>query len=105
MFDYTDLNIPSAIKKHTGGQLKYVLDCISDPQSVEACFGAMSRVGGRYVNLEHVPEESLAKRRAVHARLVMAFEILGEEVKLPRGYGTPVNPEKRKLGVRFFRMF
>ena len=105
VFDYTDPNMPSTIKKHTGGQLKYVLDCISDEQSVEACFGAMSRVGGRYVNLELVPEESLAQRRAVHTRLVMAFEILGEEVKLPGGYGTPANLEKRKLGVRFFRMF
>ncbi|KAL8879824.1 MAG: hypothetical protein Q9198_002642, partial [Flavoplaca austrocitrina] len=65
----------------------------------------MSRVGGRYVNLELVPGESLAQRRAVHARLVMAFEILGEEVKLTGGYGTPANPEKSKLGVRSFRMF
>ncbi|KAL9026856.1 MAG: hypothetical protein Q9180_007416, partial [Flavoplaca navasiana] len=104
VFDYTDLNIPSAIKKHTGGQLKYVVDCISDPQSVEACFGAMSRIGGRYVELELVPEEFLAKRRAVHARLVMAFEIL-KEVKLPGGYGTPANPEKGKLGIRFFGIF
>lgn len=103
--EYTDLNMPSTVKKHRGGHWKYVLDCISDPQSIEACFGAMSRVGRRCVNLELVPEESLAKRRAVHARLVMAFEILGEEVKLPGGYGTPANPEKRKLGVRFFRMF
>ena len=65
----------------------------------------MARVGGRYVSLELVPDEMLAKRRAVHARLVMAFEILGEEVKLPGGYGKPADPEKRELGVRLFSMF
>lgn len=105
VFDYADPDTPAAIKRHTGGQLKHVLDCISDTQSVEACFKAMARVGGRYASLELVPDELLAKRRAVHARLVMAFEILGEEVKLPGGYGKPADPAKRELGVRFFAMF
>lgn len=105
VFDYSDPDTPAAIKKHTDGQLKHVLDCISDAQSVEACFGAMARVGGRYASLELVPDEMLAKRRAVHARLVMAFEILGEEVRLPGGYGKPADPAKRELGVRFFAMF
>ena len=104
-FDYSDPDTPAAIKKYTGGQLKHVLDCISDTQSVEACFGAMARVGGRYASLELVPDDILGKRRAVRARLVMAFEILGEEVRLPGGYGKPADPAKRELGVRFFAMF
>ena len=81
VFDYSDPDTPAAIKKHTGGQRKHVLDCISDAQSVDACFEAMARVGRRYVSLELVPDEILAKRRAVQARLVMAFEIWGERVK------------------------
>lgn len=36
------------------------------------------------------------------ARLVMAFEILGEEVRLPGGYRKPADAAKRELGVRFF---
>lgn len=105
VFDYSDPDTPAAIKKYTGGQLKHVLDCISDTQSVEACFGAIARVGGQYVSLELVPDELLAKRRAVRARLVMAFEILGEEVKLPGGYGKPADPAKRELAVRSFAIF
>ena len=105
MFDYSDPDTPAKIKKHTGGQLKHVLDCISDVQSVEACFGAMARVGGRYVSLELVPDEILGRRRAVRARLVMAFEILGEAVELPGGYGKPADPAKKDLGVRSFAMF
>ena len=34
VFDYSDPDTPAAIKKHTGGQLKHDLDCISDAQSV-----------------------------------------------------------------------
>lgn len=105
VFDYSDPHTPAAIRKHTGGRLKHVLDCISDAQSVEACWAAMARVGGRYASLELVPDEMLAKRRAVRARLVMAFEILGEEVRLPGGYGKPADSAKRELGVRFFAMF
>ena len=65
----------------------------------------MARVGGRYVSLELVPNEILAQRRAVRARLVMAFEILGEVVKLPGGYGKPADSTKKDLDVRLFAMF
>ena len=41
----------------------------------------------------------------MRARLVMAFEILGEEVRLPGGYGKPADPAKRELALRFFAMF
>ena len=105
MFDYSDPDTPAAIKKHTGGQLKHVLDCISDAQSVEACFGAMARVGGRYASLELVRDELLAKRRAVRARFVLAFEINGEEVKLPGGYWRAANPANLALCMRFFPIF
>ena len=105
VFDYSDPDTPAAIRKHTNGQLKHVLDCISDAQSVKACFAAMARVGGRYTSLELVAEELLAQRRAVRSRLVMAFEVLGEEVKLPGGYGKPADEAKKDLGVRSFAMF
>ena len=35
----------------------------------------------------------------------MAFEILGEEVKLPSEYGKPADPAKRNLALWFFSMF
>lgn len=104
-FDYSDPDTPAAIKKHTGGQLKHVLDCISDAQSVETCFAAMARVGGRYVSLELVPDERLAKRRAVRANFVLAFGINGEEVRLPGGYWRPADSAKLELSKRFFPMF
>lgn len=35
----------------------------------------------------------------------MAFEILGEEVKLPGGYGKAADLAKKESSVRFFAMF
>ncbi|KAL1882814.1 putative secondary metabolism biosynthetic enzyme [Diaporthe australafricana] len=105
VFDYADPHSMDRIKEYTKGQLKNVLDCISDPQSVEFCYNAIARVGGRYVSLEYVPDELLARRRAVNASFVMAYEIVGEEVKLPGAYGKPADDVKRELGASCFAMF
>ncbi|TVY36832.1 Trans-enoyl reductase [Lachnellula subtilissima] len=105
VFDYTDTNTSVAIKAHTRGRLKYVLDCISDEQSVRCCYGAIARTGGRYTSLELVPDELLATRRAVQASFVMAFEVLGQEIKLPGGYGKPADPGKRELSIRCFAIY
>lgn len=65
VFDYSDPDTPATTKKHTGGKLKRVLDCILDEQSMEACFEAMARVGGRYASVELVPDEVFAKRKCM----------------------------------------
>jgi NADPH:quinone reductase-like Zn-dependent oxidoreductase len=104
-FDYTNPQTAAKVKAHSGGRLKHALDCISDKQSVECCYAAMSRVGGRYVSLEFVPDELLARRRAIHANFVLGFEVSGEGTKLPGAYGKPADPEKRELGKRCFAMY
>lgn len=65
----------------------------------------MARLGGRYSSLELVPDDLLAQRRAVDPSFVLAYQILGEEVKLPEGYGRPADKANRELGTRFFKMF
>ncbi|KAH8899042.1 putative zinc-binding dehydrogenase family oxidoreductase [Thozetella sp. PMI_491] len=105
VFDYTRPDVAAAIKRHTGGRLKHVLDCISDAQSVEICYDAIARVGGRYTCLELVPDELLARRRAVKPSFLMASEVTGEEIKLPGGYGKSADPAKRAAAVSCFAMF
>ncbi|KAI9157870.1 Trans-enoyl reductase RAP2 [Paramyrothecium foliicola] len=105
VFDYSDPDVSMAIKDHTGGKLKYALDCISDNQSVETCYGALARFGGRYASLEHVPDELLAKRRAVNPTFVLAFEIMGEGVTLSGNYGRPADKSKLDLCVHVFPMY
>ena len=72
---YTSPNCLESIKSLAGGALiKHALDCITDAESVAICFGALSRVGGRYACLEDCPE-SWRTRRAVIVKAVMGFEM------------------------------
>lgn len=105
VFDYSSLDVAAQIKTHTSGRLKYVLDCISTPESVTVCYGAIQRPGGRYASLELVPAELLAKRRAVRAEFVLAAEAFGEDIELGHeGYDRPAIREKHELAVRSLRM-
>lgn len=104
-FDYQSASVGAAIRRHTGSRMRYALDCISDTQSVETCFAGLSRVGGRYVSLELVPQEMLALRNAVVAGFVLGFEITGKGCQLGRGYDKEADPTKLELGIRFFEMF
>lgn len=106
VFDYSTPDVAAKIRMHTGGRLKYVLDCISDVDSVTICYGAIQRPGGRYVSLEQVPEELLAKRRAVRATFALAAEVFGEDVMLGQdGYDRPASREKHELAVRYIDMY
>lgn len=106
VFDYADPGVAAAaIRSHTGGRLKYALDCISDAGSVAVCYGAIQRPGGRYACLEIVADELLAKRRAVRPTFVLAAEVYGEEISLGHvGYDRSVSREKHQLAVQYTQM-
>lgn len=105
VFDYRSADVGAAIRRHTGNRMRYALDCISDAQSVETCFAGLSRVGGRYVSLELVPDELLAPRRAVIGGFALAFEIIGKGCHLSEGYDKEADPSKLELGISCFQMF
>lgn len=105
VFDYSSPEVAADIKAHTSGRLRYVLDCISSPESVKMCYGAIQRPGGRYASLELVPAELLAKRKAVRAEFVLAAEAFGEDIELGyEGYDRPASREKHELAVRSLGM-
>lgn len=101
VFDYLDPGLVDAIRKRTGGRLKYTYDCIGDLDgtSTRYCYDALGRVGGRYVYLEKVPKEVLQRRHAVRAKLVMGYEAMGEDVPLPGKWESKGDPEKWALAV------
>ncbi|KAK3318702.1 chaperonin 10-like protein [Apodospora peruviana] len=99
VFDYVDPGLVDSIKKRAGGRLKYAYDCIGDATSAAHCYAALSRLGGRYVCLEKVPDEVLHKRRAVRSKLVIAYEANGEHVPLPEPWGTKADPTKFALAA------
>jgi NADPH:quinone reductase-like Zn-dependent oxidoreductase len=90
---YTSSNCLDEVKKLAGGvPIKHALDCITDPESVATCFGALSRVGGRYACLEDCPE-GWRTRTSVRVKVVMGFEAQGVDVDL----GHPVYSRKANM--------
>ncbi|KAH8164216.1 hypothetical protein CIB48_g4029 [Xylaria polymorpha] len=106
VFDYADAGgVVARIRSHTNGRLKYVLDCISDANSVVICYDAIQRPGGRYASLEKVSDELLARRQAVHHSFVLAAEACGEAIRLGQaGYDRPADTQKHELAVRYIAM-
>lgn len=102
--DYVRPDVVNEIRRLTGSKLKYALDCITEPASIAHCYAAIGRTGGRYTSLEMVPDE-LRTRRAVRAKVVLAYEALGEDVPLSRGYESRGDPEKFAFAAKFFPMF
>ena len=93
MASYTSSTCAETIKLLAGGvPIKYALDCITDAESVAICFRALSCAGGRYVCLEDCPE-SWRTRRVVKVKVVMGFEMQGNNVDL----GHPVYARKASL--------
>lgn len=102
--DYILPDVVEEIKRLTHSKLKHAFDCVTGPESVAHCYAALGRTGGRYAAVEMIPDE-LRTRRAVRAKVVLAYEGLGEDVPLPKGYGSQADPEKFALAVKFFAMF
>lgn len=99
---YTDLDCADKIKKlGSGTPIKHALDCITDADSVAVCFAALARTGGRYACLEDCPEE-WRTRKAVKVKVVMGFEMQGNDVSLGHPtYSRVANKELFEIGVEW----
>ena len=54
-FDYKSPTCGADIRDATGDSLEYALDCITDTSSMQICYEALGKVGGRYVALDAFP--------------------------------------------------
>ena len=97
---YMSTTCVETIKSLAGGvPIKHAFDCITDADSVAICFGTLSRAGGRYACLEDCPE-SWRTRRAVKVKVVMGFEMQGNNVDLGHPvYTRKANPEMHAKGM------
>jgi NADPH:quinone reductase-like Zn-dependent oxidoreductase len=84
-FDYSQPGCAADIKSFTKNSLKYVLDCITDAESIQLCYAAIGRAGGRYSCLE-IPPQHLLSRKAVKADFVMPLKIFGKRIALGGAY-------------------
>ncbi|PYI32194.1 GroES-like protein [Aspergillus indologenus CBS 114.80] len=101
VFDYHTEDCAAQIRKYTRNTLRYVLDCITEPSTVDLCLRSIGRAGGKYCGLEAFSEE-LRSRKAVSMDWVLALSIFGKQIALDKGYGREANPNHRALGRKMF---
>lgn len=101
VFDYNAPTCIENIRIYTKNSLKFVLDCISEPDTMQFCYGCLGRTGGKYTSLEPFPQ-FLNNRPSVQADWVLGPVLLGK----PIGWGAPFqregNPAMREFALKWF---
>jgi len=91
------------IREYTGNELAYTFDCVSQADTIQLCYLAMGRAGGRYVALEPF-RDTVVETRALTIKpsWVMVLTIFGRQVALDGEYGRKANLEDRVFGGKAF---
>jgi NADPH:quinone reductase-like Zn-dependent oxidoreductase len=102
VFDYHSPTCSADIRAYTKKSLKYVLDCISEPETMQFCYACIGRTGGKYTSLEPYAE-SLHTRPTVRPDWVLGPTLSGK----PIGWGPPFeregDAEVRKFAEKWFK--
>lgn len=102
VFDYHSPTCADDIKAYTSGNLRNVLDIITDAASQRICYASFGRLGGRYTCLE-LPSEALHTRKTVKKEMIVGLAASGKQIALADGYERDANPEYRTLVAAWFR--
>ncbi|KAI0169669.1 zinc-binding dehydrogenase family oxidoreductase [Hypoxylon sp. FL1284] len=102
VFDYHLESCTADIKKHTRNSLKFVLDCISEPETMQFCYKCLGRAGGKYTALEPFPEFLHNRPKTVTPDWVLGPTLLGKTLSWPAPFGREGDPELRKFGFEWF---
>ncbi|RAK81610.1 zinc-binding alcohol dehydrogenase family protein [Aspergillus fijiensis CBS 313.89] len=101
-FDYRSPTCGSDLRDHTANTLAFALDCISTTESMQICYEAIGRAGGKYVSLDPFPL-SRHTRRSVRPEWVFLFTQFGREIV---GWEAPYNllarPADRAAAERWY---
>lgn len=104
VFDYRSSDAVSKIRKHTRSSLKYVLDCISEPETVSFCYSCLGRSGGRYCALEPYPDFLTKSRpKTVAHDWVLGPVVLGKKLGWPSPFDKEGDASAREFAVGWFR--
>ncbi|KAE8154020.1 zinc-binding dehydrogenase family oxidoreductase [Aspergillus avenaceus] len=102
VFDYKQQSCVDEIRKHTRNSLKYVLDCISEPETMQFCYNCLGRAGGKYTALEPYPEFLHTRPKTVKPDWVLGPTILGKKIGWPEPFAKEADPEQREFGIEWF---
>ncbi|KAJ5116773.1 zinc-binding dehydrogenase family oxidoreductase [Penicillium angulare] len=101
VFDYRLPTCAADIKAHTKNNLLYALDCISTSQSMDLCYAALGRAGGRYTALEPFSEGIAATRKVVKPDWILGPVMLGRPIDWPAPHNRPAMPDMAEFGVKW----
>ena len=102
LFDYHVADCVDEIKRYSNNSLRYVLDCVSDAESMVFCHGCLGRMGGKYTALEPYPEK-LSARRTVQRDWVLQLEVLGKSIGWPPPFGRAVPADTKDWATNWFQ--
>ncbi|KAJ5087475.1 hypothetical protein N7456_011091 [Penicillium angulare] len=102
VFDYRQETCPEDIRKHTRNALKFVLDCISEPETMQFCYKCLGRAGGKYTALEPYPEFLHTRQKTVIPDWVLGPRLLGKRLGWPEPFGGEGREDYRKFGFEWF---
>jgi NADPH:quinone reductase-like Zn-dependent oxidoreductase len=101
VFDYNEPTCIEKIRIYTKNSLKYVLDCISEPETMQFCYGCLGRTGGKYTSLEPFPQ-FLHTRPSVQADWVLGPVLLGKPITWGAPFQREGNPAMREFALKWF---
>ncbi|KFY16430.1 hypothetical protein V492_01339 [Pseudogymnoascus sp. VKM F-4246] len=101
-FDYHSPDCAKEIRAYTRNGLKYTLDCVSESDSAQLCYGAIGRAGGRYCGLEPVRQAVAATRPTVRASWLMVLTMFGGRVALDGEYAREASAADRAMSAKIF---
>ncbi|KAK4119458.1 NAD(P)-binding protein [Parathielavia appendiculata] len=102
VFDYRSPTCIDDIRKRTRKSLEYVLDCVSEPETMEFCYKCLGRAGGKYTALEPYAEILHTRPRTVRPDWVLGPSVLGESVGWPEPFTRESDEELRRFGLDWF---
>ncbi|KAJ8174025.1 hypothetical protein LV163_008389 [Aspergillus fumigatus] len=108
-FDYRQKTCADDIRKYTRNSLKFVLDCISEPETMQFCYKCLGRWvggggGGEYTALEPYPKFLHTRPKTVVPDWVLGPTLLGKRLNWPEPFGGEGNEEYRRFGFKWFKL-
>lgn len=90
------------IRNYTRNSLGFVLDCISEPETMQFCYACIGRAGGKYTALEPYPEFLHTRPNTVVPDWVLGPTVLGKKLGWPEPFAREPSEERRAFGIKWF---
>jgi NADPH:quinone reductase-like Zn-dependent oxidoreductase len=100
-FDYKSPDCLKDIKAYTKNSLKYVLDCVSEPETMEFCYSCIGRAGGKLTTLEPPPKYLNKRARSVKVDWVLGPALHGKAIGWPAPMERDADPEMREFAMKW----